>query len=62
MQAMTDNNENVVVVDCEVKDFNTAATAIEDMAILIQDIGFENLRKELGIDITFDFEISDWIS
>ena len=62
MQTMADSTGNIGILDCTIKDFNTAATTLEEMAVLIQDVGFENLRRELGINISFDFEISDWIS
>jgi len=39
-------------------DISAAAQTLEDLATLIDEVGIENLREQLGADIDFDFEPS----
>merc|ERR1712241_418958 len=39
-------------------DVSAAAQTLEDLATLIDEVGIENLREQLGADIDFDFEPS----
>jgi len=40
----------------EGQDLSSAADTMEDLANIIEDVGIENLRKQLGINLAFDFE------
>ena len=46
------NDLNVGFVDCTMKDFNTAANTLDDLAALVDEIGIERLENDLGIDIS----------
>ena len=36
-------------------DFSKAASVLEDLATLIEEVGVDNLQAQLGIDINFLF-------
>ena len=38
---------------CAGGDLNTAASSMEDLAGLIEEVGIDALQKELGIDMSF---------
>ena len=38
---------------CSVKDFKSAAATMDDLANLIQDVGINNLKNQLGLDLDF---------
>ena len=37
-------------LDCSAKDLNGAASAMEDLANIIQEVGIDTLRAQLGVD------------
>ena len=37
-------------LDCSAKDLNGVAAAMEDLANIIQEVGIETLRAQLGVD------------
>ena len=39
-------------VDCTVQDFDSAAKTLDDLAVLVDEIGIERLENDLGIDIS----------
>ena len=39
------------IIDCSNKDFSSAATTMEDLADIIQEVGIDKLKKDLGINI-----------
>ena len=41
-------------IDCSVGDFNSAAGILDDLANIIQDVGINELKKQLGVDIDFN--------
>ena len=40
--------------DCSKTDIFTVADTMDDLATLLEDIGFENLLEQLGVDFSFD--------
>jgi len=40
-------------LDCSVKDFESAAATMEDLANLIQEVGIDSLTNQLGLDLDF---------
>ena len=51
LQAMNDLNSGL---DCSVTDLASAANSMEDLANIIQDVGIDNLKRQLGVDLSFD--------
>ena len=41
-------------IDCSVGDFNSAAGILDDLANIIQDVGINELKNQLGVDIDFN--------
>ena len=41
--------------DCSVGDFKSAAATMDDLANIIQDVGIDNLKTQLGLDLDFGF-------
>ena len=39
--------------DCSAGDFKSAAATMDDLANIIQDVGIDNLKNQLGIDLDF---------
>ena len=37
-------------LDCSATDINGAATAMEDLANIIEEVGIETLKAQLGVD------------
>ena len=37
-------------LDCSAKDLSGAASAMEDLANIIQEVGIDTLRAQLGVD------------
>jgi len=50
MQNMKDFN---IGLNCSVRDFKSAAATMDDLANIIQDVGIDNLKNQLGIDLDF---------
>ena len=50
MQNMKDLN---IGLDCSVKDFESAAATMDDLADIIQEVGIDNLKNQLGLDLDF---------
>ena len=50
IQNMKDLNTGI---DCSVRDFNSAAATMDDLADIIQDVGINNLKNQLGLDMDF---------
>ena len=48
---MTDLN---VDLDCSNTDLKSAAATMEDLANIIEDVGVENLKRQLGINMSFN--------
>lgn len=42
-------------IDCSVTDLNSAADTMEDLADIIEEVGINRLRNQLGIDLSFDY-------
>ena len=42
---------DIGIIDCSDKDFSDAARSIEDLADIIEEVGIDTLKKELGINI-----------
>ena len=40
----------------EKQDLASAADNMDDLANIIEEVGMENLRKQLGINVLFDFQ------
>ena len=40
--------------DCSSTDTYTVADTMDDFATVLEEIGFENLLEQLGIDLSFD--------
>ena len=40
-------------IDCSVGDFNSAAATMDDLANIIQDVGINTLKNQLGLDMDF---------
>ena len=40
-------------LDCSAGDFKSAAATMDELANIIQDVGIDNLKKQLGIDLDF---------
>ena len=38
------------------QDLASAADNMDDLANIIEEVGMENLRKQLGINVLFDFQ------
>ena len=38
------------------QDLASAADNMEDLANIIEDVGMDNLRKQLGLNLAFDFK------
>jgi len=55
IQKINTGSFNNVGLDCVTKDFNTAADTMDDIASLVQDIGLDNLKNQLGEDFDFNF-------
>ena len=51
IQNMKDLNTGI---DCSVGDFNSAAGILDDLANIIQDVGINELKNQLGVDIDFN--------
>ena len=47
------NDMNIGFLDCKAKDFNSAADTMEDIAALVEEIGFDKLVNDLGINLSF---------
>ena len=41
------------------EDMNTAASALDDLASLIQEIGVDTLQQELGVDVYSIFDLNN---
>ena len=53
-QRMVRNMRNLTgQAGCQAGDLNTAASSMEDLAGLIEEVGIDALQKELGIDMSF---------
>ena len=50
IQNMKDLNTGL---DCSAGDFKSAAATMDDLANIIQDVGIDNLKNQLGIDLDF---------
>ena len=37
-------------LDCDAEDLNSAAASMEDLANIIQEVGIENLKRQLGVE------------
>ena len=37
-------------LDCDTEDLNSAAASMEDLANIIQEVGIENLKQQLGVE------------
>ena len=37
-------------LDCDAEDLNSAAASMEDLANIIQEVGIENLKQQLGVE------------
>ena len=42
-------------IECSVTDLNSAADTMEDLADIIEEVGINRLKNQLGIDLSFDF-------
>ena len=43
-------------IDCDKQgDFSVAAKTMDDLAVLIDEVGIEDLQKQLGVDLSFVF-------
>ena len=41
-------------IDCSVTDLDSAADTMEDLADIIEEVGINKLKDQLGIDLSFD--------
>ena len=44
---------NIGFADCSNNDIETAASTLDDLAKIIEEIGMEKLLNDLGLDVSF---------
>lgn len=55
LQAQIENMRDLNVdLDCSNTDLKSAAATMEDLANIIEDVGVENLKRQLGINMSFN--------
>ena len=55
------DNLDLGTLDCtRPGDFSVAAQTLEDLSVIIEDVGVETLTRELGFDLDFSFDNIDF--